>query len=56
MGINRVDDKFYMHLKIAGKLRHEDYEIIAPMLDNAVAGIQAPNINARTTAGQALQY
>jgi hypothetical protein len=45
IGITRVDDKLFMEMKATGKLTHEDYKTITPMLDSAVKGIDHPNIN-----------
>ncbi|MFV0561952.1 hypothetical protein [Malaciobacter mytili] len=30
IGINRIDNEFYLALKAIGKLTHEDYEKITP--------------------------
>ncbi len=46
IGLERVDDHIYMQLKVSGKLTHEDYELITPMLDEAVNGLDQPHINA----------
>ena len=46
VGVERVDDRFYMSVKIQGKLTHEDYETITPMLDGAVQKVAEPKINA----------
>lgn len=46
IGIERISDDFFLTLKASGKLTHEDYEVITPMLDKAVAGIEHPHIKA----------
>ena len=46
IGIERVDDEFYMTLKAVGKLTHQDYEMITPMIDAALQGVKEPKINA----------
>ncbi len=46
IGIERVDNNFYLSLKAIGKLTHEDYEIITPLIDSALAGIKEPKIKA----------
>ncbi|MDX1490745.1 MAG: STAS/SEC14 domain-containing protein [Pseudohongiellaceae bacterium] len=46
IGIERSDSQFFLSLKAVGKLTHEDYEIITPMLDSALAGVDKPRINA----------
>ena len=45
-GIELIDDIFFLSLKVSGKLTHEDYEIITPMLNSALEGIKHPKINA----------
>ena len=39
IGIERVDNDFFLSLKVTGKLTHEDYEKITPMMDAALDGI-----------------
>jgi len=46
VGIERINDAFMMTLTINGKLKHSDYEIIVPMLESAIAGVEQPKINA----------
>jgi hypothetical protein len=46
VGIDRIDDKFYLSLKAQGKLTHHDYEIITPMIDSALAEVSAPKVRA----------
>ncbi|GAA5218963.1 STAS/SEC14 domain-containing protein [Corallincola platygyrae] len=46
MGIERVDNVFFLSLKAIGTLTHEDYEKITPMLENALAEVTQPKINA----------
>jgi len=46
IGIDRVNDKFFLSLKVTGKLTHEDYEKITPMLDSALQAVDDPKINA----------
>jgi hypothetical protein len=45
IGIERVENKFFLALKAVGKLTHEDYEIITPMIDSALAGVKEPKVN-----------
>ncbi len=52
IGINRVDDEFFLFLKTVGKLSHEDYEKINPMIDNALIGIKDAKIKALIDATQ----
>ena len=45
IGIERIDDNFFLSLKAVGKLTHADYEIINPMIDSALAEIRDPEVN-----------
>ena len=44
IGIERVNKEFFLSLKASGKLTHEDYEKINPMIDSALEGVKDPNI------------
>ncbi len=44
IGIERVNNEFFLSLKASGKLTHEDYEKINPMIDSALEGVKDPNI------------
>jgi len=44
VGISRIGEYVYMQMSITGKLEHEDYVLMVPMLENAIAGIQKPKI------------
>ncbi|MFT6897388.1 MAG: hypothetical protein ACJA13_001794 [Paraglaciecola sp.] len=46
IGIERVDNQFFLTLKAVGKLTHEDYLIITPMLDSALGEVKEPNVKA----------
>ncbi|UTM59259.1 STAS/SEC14 domain-containing protein [Photobacterium sp. CCB-ST2H9] len=43
--VDRHDDNFFMELKAVGKLTHEDYEQITPLIDEALAGVEHPKVN-----------
>ena len=45
-GITRINNKFYMKMKALGKLTHEDYEIMVPMLEDAIKDVKDPAIKA----------
>ncbi len=45
IGLNRVKDYFFIKMDIIGSLTHEDYEIITPMLENALQGVEEPKIS-----------
>ncbi|ABO24968.1 STAS/SEC14 domain-containing protein [Shewanella loihica] len=44
IGIERSQDDFYLAFKAVGKLTHEDYEQMTPLLESALAGIKTPEI------------
>ncbi len=44
VGIERINNTFFLSLRIMGKLTHEDYEIITPMINSALEGIKTPKI------------
>ncbi len=44
IGIERINDEFMMTLTVNGKLKHSDYEIIVPMLESAIEGVEKPKI------------
>ena len=46
VGIERINDEFMMTMRINGKLKHSDYEVIVPMLESAIAGVENPKIKA----------
>ena len=46
IGIERIASDFFLTLKLSGKLSHEDYEKITPMLDSALIEVKQPHIRA----------
>ena len=44
IGIERIDNRFFLTLKATGKLTHEDYEKITPMIDAALEGVNDPEV------------
>ena len=44
IGIERVADNIYLSLKAVGKLTHEDYETITPMIDSALDGVKEAKV------------
>jgi hypothetical protein len=44
IGIERTGNDFFLSLKAAGKLTHEDYKIITPMIDSALAAVKEPQV------------
>ncbi len=45
IGIERVNNDFFLSLKATGKLTHQDYEKINPMIDSALEGVKDPKVN-----------
>ena len=45
IGVERVDSEFFLTLTAVGKLTHADYEMISPVIDAALAGVKAPEVN-----------
>jgi hypothetical protein len=46
IGIERIDGAFFLKLTVAGKLTHEDYEVMIPMIESALEGVKDPKIRA----------
>ena len=46
IGIERVDQNFFLSLKATGKLTHQDYQVITPMIDAALKELDSPKIKA----------
>jgi hypothetical protein len=44
IGIERVDSDLFLTLKAVGTLQHSDYEVIVPMIDSALAGVEDANV------------
>ena len=46
IGIYRtgLNGEFFVSLKAQGKLTHEDFDIIVPMIDSALEGVKSPKI------------
>lgn len=47
IGIERYsDDDFFVAFKAVGKLTHQDYEMMVPVLESALEGVKDPDIYA----------
>ena len=46
IGMERLDDEFYLTLKAVGKLTHADYQVITPLIDAALEGVKQPRVKA----------
>lgn len=44
IGIDRINDNYYLFLKAIGKLTHEDYGVITPMIESALEGVSTPKL------------
>lgn len=44
IGMERTGDKFFLSLKAQGKLTHEDYKLITPIIDSALAQVKTPKV------------
>jgi hypothetical protein len=44
IGIERVGNEFFLSLTAVGRLTHADYEIITPIIDSALDGVQEPKV------------
>lgn len=46
IGIERIDQDVFLTLKATGKLTHQDYQVITPMIDAAIKEVPFPKIKA----------
>jgi hypothetical protein len=46
IGIERIGSEIFLALKATGKLTHDDYETISPMIDSALAEVKQPKVKA----------
>ncbi len=44
LGIERINNNIVMVIKAQGKLTHDDYALMTPMLDSSMAGVDKPNL------------
>ena len=44
IGIKRIKNNFFIKLEAVGTLTHKDYEVMIPMIENAINGIQHPKL------------
>jgi hypothetical protein len=45
VGIDRVQDQFFITMRVVGKLTHQDYTKIIPMIDGALSAVDDPKAN-----------
>ncbi|MCP5458338.1 MAG: STAS/SEC14 domain-containing protein [Gammaproteobacteria bacterium] len=46
IGIERSGNVFFLSLKAVGKLTHEDYKTITPIIDSALSAVKEPKVKA----------
>ena len=44
IGIERINNHFFLSLRVSGKLTHEDYDTITPMIESALEGVKEAKI------------
>jgi hypothetical protein len=44
IGIERSNDEMFLKIKAIGKLTHEDYEVMTPMIDAALSEVKQPRV------------
>ncbi|MFA0811739.1 STAS/SEC14 domain-containing protein [Microbulbifer epialgicus] len=44
IGMERIDNDFFLYIKAIGQLTHEDYERITPLLEYALEGVKSPKV------------
>lgn len=52
VGIERVNNELLMRFQAVGKLTHDDYEVISPMISSALEGIKEPHVKAFVDASE----
>ena len=45
IGLERSDGEFMLIMRVRGKLSHDDYQSLVPMLESAIAEVEHPKIN-----------
>lgn len=46
IGIERCGHEFFLSLRAVGKLSHEDYQTITPLIDSALGEVKQPKVKA----------
>jgi hypothetical protein len=44
IGIIRLEDELFLKITVKGKLTHKDYQMMIPMIENALIGVKDPKI------------
>lgn len=45
IGMERFNNQFVLTFKVSGKLTHDDYKKITPLIDSSLEGVKDPKIN-----------
>jgi hypothetical protein len=52
IGLERSENDFFLSLKVVGKLTHDDYKTITPLLDSALTQVTDPKVNVLIDASE----
>ena len=52
IGVKRINSEVFLSLKVQGKLTHEDYLTISPMMEGALEQLKHPKISAYIDASE----
>lgn len=52
IGIKRIEDTFFIKMKLVGKLTDEDYKTITPMIETSLNSVEYPDISLLVDATQ----
>jgi hypothetical protein len=52
IGIKRINETFFIKMKLVGKLTHEDYKTIVPMIENSLKNVEHPDVSLLVDATQ----
>ncbi|WP_226649126.1 STAS/SEC14 domain-containing protein [Microbulbifer variabilis] len=52
IGLEQNGNHFFLTLRARGKLTHEDYQTMVPMLNSALAGVENPKIDCLMDASE----
>ena len=52
IGIERVNNDFFLYLKAVGTLTHKDYQAITPLIDSALGAVTEPRVKALIDASE----
>lgn len=44
IGIDRINSEFFLTLKPTGKLTHNDYQTITPLINSALGSVKDPHV------------